>query len=101
MGSASAQVVVQSPLQGIANLGSMVAALRGRAGLNAGQVNSLQVKLDNASRQLADGDENAASNMLEAFLNEIDALGNSGRVSEATTAPITDYARRVIASIGG
>jgi PKD repeat protein len=101
MGSASAQVVVQSPLQGIANLRSMVAALGGRGGLNAGQINSLQVKLDNASRQLADGEENAASNMLEAFLNEIDALGKSGRVSDAAAAPLVDYARRVIASIGG
>jgi DNA/RNA endonuclease G (NUC1) len=101
MGSASAQVVVQSPLQGIANLRSMVAALGGRGGLNAGQINSLQVKLDNASRQLADGEENAASNMLEAFLNEIDALGKSGRVSDAAAAPLVDYARRVIVSIGG
>lgn len=101
MGSASAQVTVQSPLQGIANLRTMVASLGGRGGLNAGQLNSLQVKIDNASRQLADGEANAATNMLEALLNEIDALGKSGRVSDAAAAPIVDYARRVIASIGG
>jgi PKD repeat protein len=101
MGSASAQVTVQSPLQGIANLRTMVASLGGRGGLNAGQLNSLQVKIDNASRQLADGEETAATNMLEALLNEIDALGKSGRVSDAAAAPIVDYARRVIASIGG
>ena len=101
MGSASAQVTVQSPLQGIANLRTMVASLGGRGGLNGGQLNSLQVKIDNASRQLADGEANAATNMLEALLNEIDALGKSGRVSDAAAAPIVDYARRVIASIGG
>ena len=79
----------------------MVASLGGRGGLNAGQLNSLLAKIDNASRKLADGEENAATNMLEALLNEIDALGKSGRVSDATAAPIVDYARRVIASIGG
>jgi len=101
MGGASAQVVVLSPLQGIANLGGMVAALGGRGGLNAGQLNSLQVKLNNASARLSDGSNGAASNVLDAFLNEIDALGKSGRVGDASAAPIVDYARRVIASIGG
>jgi len=101
MGSGTAQVVVQSPLDGVANLTRSLSSLGGpRGGLNAGQVNSLRVKLDNASRQLEAGDTNAASNMLEAFLNELDALVQSGRVSAATAAPITDYARRVIASIG-
>jgi len=100
MGSASAQVVVQSPLQGIANLRTMVASLGGRGGVNAGQLNSLQVKVDNASKLLDGGNGGAASNVLEALLNELDALGKSGRVSDAAAAPIADYARRVIASIG-
>ena len=100
LGSASARVDVQSPLQGIANLGPMVAALGGRGGLNGGQLNSLQVKLNNASARLGEGNGTAAGNMLGAFLNEVDALVSSGRVSGATAASIADYARRVIASIG-
>ena len=101
MGSGAAQVVVQSPLQGIANLRATLASLGGRGGLNAGQLNSLQVKLDNASKQLDGGNGTAAGNMLEAFLNEMDALTKSGRVSDEAAAPVVDYARRVIASIGG
>ena len=101
IGSAAAQVVVQSPLQGIANLGPMVAALGGRGGLNPGQLNSLQVKLHNASARLGEGNGTAASNVLGALLNELDALVRSGRVGDAAAAPIAEYARRVIASIGG
>ena len=113
MGSASAQVVVQSPQQGIANLSNALASLGGstlrntsaaataRGGLNAGQINSLQVKLDNAAKQLDGGSKDAAKNVLEAFINELQAVATSGRASDSAVTPIVDYAQRVIASIGG
>jgi len=112
MGSASAHVVVQSPAQGITNLASTLASLgsasRGAAavktvsaGLNAGQLNSLQVKLDNASSDLDAGSKDAAKNVLGAFINELEAIARSGRASSESVSPIVDYARRVITSIGG
>ena len=108
MGTGTAHVVIQSPAQGISNLSSMVASLGGapgaaaaKGGLNAGQVNSLQVKLNAASSQLAGGNGSAATNTIEAFINEMSALVRSARLGDSTAAPIVDYARRVIASIGG
>ncbi|MFL5562655.1 MAG: DNA/RNA non-specific endonuclease [Gemmatimonadaceae bacterium] len=101
-GTGSARVIVQTPQQGIANLASMVASLGGaRGSLNKGQLNSLQVKLDNASQQLDAGNGGAATNMIQAFLNELDAVTKTGRASDGATAPIVEYAQRVIASIGG
>ena len=110
-GTASATVNVQSPLEGIANLSDALSSLTAtgpgpvkgpnKEGLNKGQLNSLQVKLDNATRQLEDGNTNAATGMLGAFLNELDAMVQSGKVSSTAAQPIIDYARRVIASIEG
>jgi len=112
MGSASALVVVQTPQQGVANLSNALASLGGSTlhsasvavtarGLNAGQINSLQVKLDNASKQLDGGSKDAAKNVLEAFINELEAIAASGRANGSAVTPIVNYARRVIASIGG
>ncbi|MDB4905442.1 MAG: non-specific endonuclease [Gemmatimonadetes bacterium] len=97
-GSNSASVVVLSGDQGVASLRASVAAL---TGLNSGQLNSLLTKLDNASAQLAKGNSNPAVNMLQAFLNELDADVKTGKISAAAADPIRAYALRVIASIGG
>jgi DNA/RNA endonuclease G (NUC1) len=92
-----ATVVVESAAAGIGHIDE---ALQGLAGtLNGGQVNSLRSKLKNASSQLDKGSSDAAANMLEAFVNEMQAAMNSGRVSDASGAPILAYVRRVIASI--
>jgi DNA/RNA endonuclease G (NUC1) len=97
-GSGSATVVVLSPSQGVANLSALLAGLNGQ-GLNKGELNSLQSKLDGAAKQLDNGNGTPAANMLGAFVDELQAMVGSGRVSAAAAAPIVTYAQRVIASI--
>ncbi len=97
VGTRSATVVVQTVLQGISNLGSLVAGLDGT--LNKGEVNSLQAKLNAASARQRQGDSNAVSGMLGAFVNEVNAMVKSGRVTAASAAPLLDYARRLLQSL--
>jgi len=61
--------------------------------------NSLQVKLDAAANQLGKGNGTPAANQVEAFVNELNAMIRSGRVSESQAAALLTYAQRVIASI--
>lgn len=98
-GSTSATVTVKSAVDGVGDLAAMVAALGGAGTLAAGEVNSLQAKLDAARRQLA-ADRPAGVQQLEAFVNEVDALRRSGRLSAADAAALTAYAQRVIAAAG-
>lgn len=93
--TSSATVVVKTVVQGIADINVAVAALP----LNKGQVNSLQVKLQAAARQLGAGNSTPAVNVLEAFIEEMQATMQSGRVSQADGSPIVAYAQRLIASI--
>ena len=91
-GSASAVVQVQSSQRGVENLAGMLAT----SGVNT---NSLRVKLDAATKQLADGKGTPAANQLGAFENELRAMVISGRVSPSAAAPLLEYAERVIRSI--
>ncbi len=50
---------------------------------NQGIVNSLDSKLDNARKKLAVGDINAAKNILNAFVNEVEAQKGKHLTSEA------------------
>ena len=86
---------MKAATDGIADLDAAVLAL----GLNKGQTNSLQVKLANASKQIRDGKNTSAANMLEAFMNEVNALAQSGKISAASAAQLTAYAQRVIAAM--
>jgi DNA/RNA endonuclease G (NUC1) len=111
-GEARATVVVESPAQGIANLSEALASLGGLKAaaltisrndaegfLGKGEINSLQVKLNAASAQLDGADRNASANVIGAFVNELNALVTSGRVSSEAAAPIISYAERVIRSL--
>jgi DNA/RNA endonuclease G (NUC1) len=93
----SATVVVKTADQAIASLDAMVASLSPQ--LNKGQVNSLQVKLQAAAKQLQAGNSTPAVNILEAFVEEIQATIQSGRISKPVGTPLMAYAQRVIASI--
>ena len=92
-GSASATVNVQSSLKGAQNLAAMLSAA------SLPNANSLQAKLDAALKQLANGNGTPAANQLGAFENELQAMVQSGRVSQADAAPLLAYAERVINSI--
>jgi len=114
--SRSAVVTVQSPAQGIVNLGDALTALAdGTLGglaaatattststepaLSAGELESLRAKLTAASSQLAAGKTTPAANTIGAFINELQAIVRSGRLSPAKGQPIITYAQRVAASI--
>ncbi|MBA4073082.1 MAG: hypothetical protein C0497_14830, partial [Gemmatimonas sp.] len=68
--ASSATVTVLTNAQTIARAIALVEGLP----LNAGNVNSLRVKLENALRQIERGNATAGVNLLEALLNEVDAL---------------------------
>jgi hypothetical protein len=91
----AATVVVKSTAQGIDDLDAALSALS----LDNGEVNSPEAKLQAAAKQLAKDDPTAAENILGAFINEMQAMMQSGRVSQAAGSPIVAYAQRVIASI--
>ncbi|HET9983114.1 MAG TPA: DNA/RNA non-specific endonuclease [Longimicrobiales bacterium] len=98
-GMATATVVVETPLQGIARLDDLVAALGGSLG--AGEIASLRSKLRGADTQLRTGGGTAAANTLGAFVNELQGLVGAGQLADTAAAPLIEYARRVIASLGG
>jgi DNA/RNA endonuclease G (NUC1) len=98
-GTRSTTVTVHSSLQGIANLQPIVDALGVAGDLNAGTLQSLRAKLNAAAASLRRGDASAASGQLNAFINELEALANSGRISAEAAASVAGYANRVIRSI--
>jgi DNA/RNA endonuclease G (NUC1) len=93
-GARTATVVVKSAAEGIADLDAAVLAL----GLSKGQANSLQTKLANAASQMSAGKTPAANNMLQAFINEVAALAESGRITEGSAAQLTSLAQRLAAA---
>jgi len=50
---------------------------------NSGIVNSLDVKLDNAKKKLSQGDNSTAKNILNAFINDVEAQAGKHLTSEA------------------
>lgn len=81
-------------------LSALEAYVQGLPGLNAGQKNSLTTKLSNAADAAARGDNNAASNQLNAFLNELQAYVDSGKVSPAAGAALRSAVNAVRTSLG-
>ena len=69
-------------------------------GLNKGQLNSLQAKLDSAKASFARGDAQACSNQLGAFLNELLAAAKTGKVSAADANNIGLAVTTVKGSLG-
>jgi DNA/RNA endonuclease G (NUC1) len=105
--STASTVVVKTPIGAIVDLDAMVTAL-GDLGvsirtlrpssLNAGQLNSLRVKLQNASKQLAAGNTTAGVNTLNSFLDQLHDLVASDILTDDQIAPIVALTKRVIAS---
>ena len=80
VGSATVSVTVQTPQQAMAAISGYVGKL---TGLTAGQKTSLIAKLNAASAAADRGAFRACVNQLYAFLNELQAYVNTGRVSAA------------------
>lgn len=69
--------------------------------LSKGNANSLQAKLEAARRSLDRGTPEAARGQLNAVLNELAAMVQSGRLTPAQAEAIAVTIRRALASIGG
>jgi parallel beta-helix repeat protein len=67
-------------------------------GLPAGIENSLVSKLENAKKQLEKGHENAAMNLLEAFINQVEALRGK-KLTDAEADALIQAAQAIIDSI--
>jgi endonuclease G len=94
-GVRTATVTVRSPGQAVDGLAGDVNGL----GLARGAANSLGAKLNAASASLARGQGATAVNQLNAFINEVQAMVSSGRMTAADAAALTAAAQRIIASI--
>lgn len=64
--------------------------------LSSGNANSLEAKLQAAAQQLDRGNRTAGANQLQAFLREVDALEQSGRLGAADAAALREAMLRVI-----
>jgi DNA/RNA endonuclease G (NUC1) len=93
-GVRTATVTVQSPAQAIDGLSDQLAGKVSR-----GEAASLNAKLRAAEASLARGQAHTAVNQIEAFVNEVQAMEASGRMSAADAAALTAAAQRIIRSI--
>ena len=67
--------------------------------LNQGQGNSLISKLEVAREELDKGNDIAAMNLLLAFINQVQAFVNTGRLTEFEGQPLIDAANAIVAQI--
>jgi DNA/RNA endonuclease G (NUC1) len=90
---------VDTPAEGIADVQALLQGLIDGGQINSGNGNSLEVKLEGAIASFQGGQSTAAANKLTAFLNELNAMVQSGRLSAADAAPLQELANRLIASL--
>jgi Tol biopolymer transport system component len=69
--------------------------------LNTGEANALTVKLDAVKRRIDQGKVNPAVNMLGSFINQVNALVNSGRLSEADAQVLIEAAENAVSQLQG
>ncbi len=89
---------VATPAEGVAEVEGLVQGLIDGGKVNNGNGKSLLSKLDGAIAALQNGQTNAGVNKLGAFLNELNAMVRSGRLSAADAAPLQDLVNRIIAA---
>jgi hypothetical protein len=97
VGSATVSVTVQTPQQAMAAISGYVGKL---TGLTAGQKNSLIAKLNAASAAADRGAFRACVNQLYAFLNELQAYVNTGRISAADATVLREATNTVEEALG-
>lgn len=97
--TSTATVTPLPPAVGIARAQAMVDALLDAGALNNGQATSLQAKLDAALRSVDRGNASAASGQLGAFLNELDAMVQGGRLTAAQVAAMREVIGRVLGNL--
>jgi hypothetical protein len=97
VGTAQTTVTVMTSAQALGAIGGYVQTL---PGLNTGEKNSLIAKLNAASDSIARGNNTAAANQLNAFLNELAADEQTGKVTSEQVAHLEDDIRAVKGALG-
>ncbi|HKP77330.1 MAG TPA: PKD domain-containing protein, partial [Longimicrobiaceae bacterium] len=90
----TATVTVLTAGQALANLQAQVNGV-----VSGGTANSLNAKLASASASLDRGNLTAARNQIGAFVNEVRALVQSGRLTQAQGDALTAAAQRILDSL--
>lgn len=94
--SKTATVTVLTAQQALDNLQQQV-----NGAVNGGTAQSMNAKVRAAGASLDRGNTGAAANQLNAFINEVQAAVQSGRMSQAQGDALIAAARRILDSIGG
>jgi probable HAF family extracellular repeat protein len=84
-----------SPEEQINLIIDYVDSLVGTGVLNAGQGNSLSTKLDNILRHLDKDNLDAACNLLQAFINQVQSLTSDGELAQEQGQALLDAATEV------
>jgi len=93
--------VPPAPAAQIDRLQGLVGELLDAGTLRGGEANALLSKLGSADRQAAKGNTTAAANQLGAFINGVEALARSGRMSVEEAEALISGAARIVDQLGG
>jgi len=85
-----------TPAEGVESLDGNVEDLYAAGVLSKGESNALTSTLDAALKQVGSGKTTPAINQLGAFINKIEALVQSGKLSEDEGQALIDAAQAVI-----
>jgi PKD domain/Bacterial Ig domain len=96
-GTATTTVVVETPEQA---LGIIDAYVQSMSSLNNGEKNGLSAKLRAAIASANRGDPTPECNQLDAMMNDLSALTNSGRLSQADSAALSSSTWAVHRALG-
>lgn len=96
LGTSQALVVVQNPSEGIQALGDVVGTLVSSGAVSSGNGQALTTKLEAA--QNGSGNEHAAVNAVGAFINQVNALMKSGKLSADDGQTLIAFANRILLS---
>jgi chitodextrinase len=97
VGTASTKVTVESLQLALSTISGQVQGIKT---LNAGQKNSLIVKLNAAGDSAARGNTTASNNQLNAFLNELQADLSTGKVLSGDATTLRSEVHAVQAALG-
>jgi probable HAF family extracellular repeat protein len=93
------QTSVAPPDGDIGGLQDSVDDLANAGTLTGGESNSLNSKLEAANRQCERGNETAARHQIQAFINQVNAMIDSGRIDASTGQALIDDAEALLASL--
>jgi len=95
----SIQILPPTPQDDIEDVADEVDTLVDNGTLSGGEGNSLDAKLDAATRKLDEGKCKPAQQMLQAFIQQVQAMMASGRLTPAEGQPLIDAANAILATI--